>query len=77
LSSNRQFIEENNTPQKRIKVLRALGFSDADPKSKELNVWDKRKWIALKDFWAGNTTEEHALKRVNEIIQEESDKQDG
>jgi hypothetical protein len=76
LNSNRQFIEENNTSQKRIKVLRALGFSDADPKSKELNIWDKRKWLALCDFWAGHTTEEHALKRVNGIIKEENDKLD-
>lgn len=76
MNNSRQFIEENNTPQKRIKVLRALGFSDADPKSKELNIWDKLKWIALRDFWAGNTTEEHALNRIDEIRKEENDKLD-
>lgn len=72
--TNREFIEDNNTPQKRIKVLRALELSEADPKDKEMSIWDKRRWLILEDYWMGNVSKEYAEEVLSKITEEEGGK---
>ncbi len=42
--------------------------------SKELNFWDRRRWVILKDFWMDRISKEHADHLLERVTQEERDK---
>jgi len=72
--TNREFISQNKSAKDKIKVLKTMGISTTPEGSKELNFWDRRRWVILKDFWMDRISKEHADHLLERVTQEERDK---
>jgi hypothetical protein len=48
-----------------------MGIGTTPDGSKELNYWDKRRWLVLKDFWLGHISQEHSDWMLAKITEEE------
>ncbi len=69
--TNREFIAQNKAAKDKIKVLKTMGIGTTPEGSRELNFWDRRRWVILKDFWMGRISQEHADHSLERVTKEE------
>ncbi|HYT40933.1 MAG TPA: hypothetical protein VEP90_01185 [Methylomirabilota bacterium] len=69
--TNRDFIAQNKSAKDKLKVLRIMGISTTPDDSKELNRWDKQRWIALVDFWLDRVPKQKVEVRLEQINNDE------
>ncbi len=48
-----------------------MGISTTPDDSKELNRWDKQRWIALVDFWLDRVPKQKVEVRLEQINNDE------
>lgn len=69
--TDREFIAQNKTPKDKMKVLKTMKISTTPEGSKELNIWDKKRWLILTDYWMDRISQEHADEKLRQVTYEE------
>jgi hypothetical protein len=69
--TNREFIAQNKSAKDKIKVLGTMNIGTTPVGSKELNIWDKRRWLILEDYWMGHISQEYANEKLAQVTYEE------
>lgn len=64
---NIKFINENQSTASKLRILKQLGMRTTPEDERELNFWDKKRWLVLEDFWAERMTKEHAEELLEKI----------
>lgn len=70
-SDNIEFITENQSVPSKLKILKQMGLRTTPDGERELNYWDKKRWLVLRDFWTEGITKERAEEVLEQIDNEQ------
>lgn len=69
-----QFLSNHQSAKQRASVLRSMNIASTPLGENVLSLGDKRKWLALVDYWYDRVDKEKTEQKIKEILDSEKRK---